>query len=89
MESAVVSVLDSLIKSEEVKGVLIADEHGLCLGAKGIVNPNSAGFISAIATHAKSLHDDPNIQAPIIKIETEKLTILIQNNGNYTLAVFK
>jgi predicted regulator of Ras-like GTPase activity (Roadblock/LC7/MglB family) len=32
MESAVISVLDSLLNSEGVKGVLIADEHGLCLG---------------------------------------------------------
>jgi hypothetical protein len=59
------------------------------LQAKGIANPNSAGFISAIATHARSLHDDPNIQVPIIKIETEKSTILIRNDGNHTLAVFK
>ncbi|CAG8493579.1 9788_t:CDS:2 [Funneliformis caledonium] len=62
MESAVLSFLDSLIGSEGVKGALIADEHGLCLG----------GFISAIATYAKSLHDDPNVQVPTIKIETDK-----------------
>ncbi|CAG8509011.1 2178_t:CDS:2 [Funneliformis mosseae] len=72
MESAVLSFLDSLIGSEGVKGALIADEHGLCLGVKGIANSNSAGFISAIATYAKSLHDDPNVQVPTIKIETDK-----------------
>ncbi|CAJ0841738.1 14965_t:CDS:2 [Entrophospora sp. SA101] len=32
MESSIVSVLDSLINTDGVKGVLVTDKHGLCLG---------------------------------------------------------
>ncbi|CAG8570229.1 13352_t:CDS:2 [Dentiscutata heterogama] len=71
MESAIDTVLESLIKTEGVKGVLVADAHGLCIGARGIANPNCAGFVTAIATHAKALSDDPNSQAPTTKIEAD------------------
>ncbi|CAG8455991.1 271_t:CDS:2 [Diversispora eburnea] len=70
METAVISVLESLIKTDGVKGVLIADEHGLCLGALGTANPNCSGIIREIATHAKSLNEDSNSQQLFtIKIE--------------------
>ncbi|CAG8726616.1 13507_t:CDS:2, partial [Racocetra persica] len=59
------------IKTEGVKGVLVADAHGLCIGARGTANPNCAGFVTAIATHAKALNDDSNSQAPTTKIEAD------------------
>ncbi|KAF9970678.1 hypothetical protein BGZ73_006573 [Actinomortierella ambigua] len=42
-------------ETEGVAGVLIADEHGLCLGARGTAKASSAGFVSSIAAHAKEL----------------------------------
>ncbi|CAG8547126.1 16675_t:CDS:10 [Acaulospora morrowiae] len=90
MEDGISSVLESLIKSDGVKGVLIADEHGLCLGARGTAKNHCSGIITAIATHAKTLQDDPASKSPIIKIEVDNSTILIINDdGNRTLAVFK
>ncbi|CAJ0744942.1 9533_t:CDS:2 [Entrophospora sp. SA101] len=41
MESSIVSVLDSLINTDGVKGVLVTDKHGLCLGGSNEVDPNN------------------------------------------------
>nr|CAG8454483.1 101_t:CDS:2 [Entrophospora candida] len=54
MESSIVSVLDSLINTDGVKGVLVTDKHGLCLGVRGIANSVCSGFISSIAKYAKN-----------------------------------
>ncbi|KAF9130378.1 hypothetical protein BGW39_003127 [Mortierella sp. 14UC] len=55
METGINNILNKLTDSEGVLGVLIADEHGLCLGARGIAKASSAGFIASIAAHAKEL----------------------------------
>ncbi|KAG0084345.1 hypothetical protein BGZ93_001275 [Podila epicladia] len=55
METGINNILAKLTESEGVVGVLIADEHGLCLGARGIAKASSAGFIASIAAHAKEL----------------------------------
>ncbi|KAF9354697.1 MAG: hypothetical protein J3Q66DRAFT_401270 [Benniella sp.] len=55
METGINNILNKLTESEGVIGVLIADEHGLCLGARGIAKASSAGFIASIAAHAKEL----------------------------------
>ncbi|KAF9428062.1 hypothetical protein BGZ94_003464 [Podila epigama] len=57
METGINNILTKLAESEGVVGVLIADEHGLCLGARGIAKASSAGFIASIASHAKDIAD--------------------------------
>ncbi|KAF9897038.1 hypothetical protein BX616_006305, partial [Lobosporangium transversale] len=59
-------------ESEGVIGVLIADEHGLCLGVRGIAKASSAGFIASIAAHAKELTElrtGGNEDTPTISVE--------------------
>ncbi|CAG8458704.1 13588_t:CDS:2 [Ambispora leptoticha] len=62
MEDKIETVLDELNKAEGVKGVLVADKHGLCLGTRGIAKPSSAGFVAAVASNARELyqHDEQN-----------------------------
>ncbi|KAG9296160.1 hypothetical protein G9A89_014752 [Geosiphon pyriformis] len=56
MEDKIEILIEKLYKTDGVKGVLIADQNGLCLGARGIGHASSAGFITAIASNAKSLY---------------------------------
>ncbi|CAG8433831.1 9594_t:CDS:2 [Ambispora gerdemannii] len=68
MEDKIETVIDELNKAEGVKGVLVADKHGLCLGARGIANPSSAGFVAAVASNARELyqHDEQNRRQGLI-----------------------
>ncbi|KAG0195980.1 hypothetical protein BGX28_000292, partial [Mortierella sp. GBA30] len=74
METGINNVLNKLTESEGVLGVLIADEHGLCLGARGVAKASSAGFIASIAAHAKELTElkggsDPKADTPTVSVE--------------------
>ncbi|RUS26711.1 hypothetical protein BC938DRAFT_484224 [Jimgerdemannia flammicorona] len=122
MESALEAILDKLASPDDVQGVLIADEHGLCLGgvlpeapsnrfrhspsapshpnyftphhtARGVAKPASAGSVASIALHARDLtsspRDDDKFQYPTVCVETTNSTIIIRNEGAYTLAIFK
>ncbi|OAQ24395.1 hypothetical protein K457DRAFT_141996 [Linnemannia elongata AG-77] len=94
METGINNILNKLTDSEGVLGVLIADEHGLCLGARGIAKASSAGFIASIAAHAKELTElkgdaVSKDDTPTISVEYGNNTILIRSEGNHTLAIWK
>ncbi|KAI7827183.1 hypothetical protein BC939DRAFT_445995 [Gamsiella multidivaricata] len=94
METGINNILSKLTESEGVIGVLIADEHGLCLGARGIAKASSAGFIASIAAHARELTElkapsDLKEDTPTISVDYGNSTILIRSEGNHTLAVWK
>ncbi|KAF9275874.1 hypothetical protein BGZ68_010454 [Mortierella alpina] len=94
METGINNVLNKLTESDGVLGVLIADEHGLCLGARGIAKASSAGFIASIAAHAKELTElkdgsGAKAETPTVSVEYGNCTILIRSEGNHTLAVWK
>ncbi|KAF9431445.1 Ragulator complex protein lamtor5 [Entomortierella beljakovae] len=94
METGINNILNKLTETEGVVGVLIADEHGLCLGARGIAKASSAGFIASIAAHAKELTElktggDLKDDTPTISVDYGSSTILIRSEGNHTLAVWK
>ncbi|KAG0227351.1 hypothetical protein BGW42_002993 [Actinomortierella wolfii] len=79
-------------ETEGVTGVLIADEHGLCLGARGTAKASSAGFVSSIAAHAMELlqakrgdlSGDVPVDPPTVSVEFGN-----RSEGNHTLAVWK
>ncbi|RCH83307.1 hypothetical protein CU098_008438, partial [Rhizopus stolonifer] len=75
---------------EGVKGVLVTDEKGFCLGVRGIASPESSAFITAIANAANNLEEslDDKVEYPFINIEYENNRIVIRNEGMFTLAVF-
>ncbi|CAO3702120.1 unnamed protein product [Rhizopus stolonifer] len=69
MELELISTLDALYSKEGIKGVLIADEKGFCLGA----SPNSAAFITAAANAADHLggSSEDKSECPTINLEYE------------------
>ncbi|KAF8964449.1 hypothetical protein BGZ46_000788 [Entomortierella lignicola] len=74
METGINNILNKLTETDGVIGVLIADEHGLCLGARGIAKASSAGFIASIAAHAKELTElkagaDLKDETPTISVD--------------------
>ncbi|KAF9282764.1 hypothetical protein BGZ88_010855 [Linnemannia elongata] len=89
METGINNILNKLTDSEGVLGVLIADEHGLCLGARGIAKASSAGFIASIAAHAKELTELKG--DAVSKDDTPTISVEYGNKseGNHTLAVWK
>ncbi|KAM3586083.1 hypothetical protein VKS41_002613 [Umbelopsis sp. WA50703] len=93
MEASFNQVLDQISDQEGVKGVLLVDESGLCLGARGIAKSAGAGFIASIAHSARGLGDVSEIedksQYPTVSIELDSMKIIVRNEGSFTIAVFQ
>jgi len=69
-----------------VTGALIADAHGLCIGAKGNAASKSSGFYKAMIDRGKLLFDG---ELPQIIIETESQNIFVHNQDNLTIVIHK
>eukprot|EP01099_Mayorella_cantabrigiensis_P008728 TRINITY_DN82_c0_g1_i1.p1 TRINITY_DN82_c0_g1~~TRINITY_DN82_c0_g1_i1.p1 ORF type:complete len:105 (-),score=32.73 TRINITY_DN82_c0_g1_i1:66-344(-) len=73
-----------------VKGVLCADSLGLCIKESGFAASRSSGFVTAISTLAQKLADSDSIYVnPIVTIETDKTTVLIQQHDGIVTAIYK
>ncbi|KAL4227165.1 hypothetical protein ACF0H5_015138 [Mactra antiquata] len=79
--------LDDTFRVPGVAGVICADEHGFCLGAKGVANRESSGHIANIADSASKLN--PSLPNPVISIEGEGGSILIKKEDNITMGIYK
>ncbi|KAI9274351.1 hypothetical protein BDA99DRAFT_497244 [Phascolomyces articulosus] len=93
MDQELNSTLDQIASKEDVKGVLLADEMGLCLGARGIAKSDAAANAAAIARTARelalpSLEDQDKSQYPTITLAFEHSKVVIRNEGSFTLAIF-
>ncbi|KAG8226243.1 hypothetical protein J437_LFUL006345 [Ladona fulva] len=69
MEESLDKCLEEIHQLPNVIGVLYADKHGLCLGAKGSASNQSAGVITAIADQAAKL--EPNSKPPVVVLESD------------------
>ncbi|CRL01701.1 CLUMA_CG014917, isoform A [Clunio marinus] len=87
MEAKLESVLDNMMQNENTIGAVITDSHGLCYGTRGNSSGNSSGLISAIADQAAKIH--PNIDAPVVILESADKSVSISKHGFYTGAVYK
>ncbi|KAI8992398.1 hypothetical protein BDB01DRAFT_778343 [Pilobolus umbonatus] len=90
MESELISTLNNISSKEGVKGVLVSDETGLCLGVRGIARPESAAFITSIAKMASNIQrvEADKLEYPTINLEYENNQVIIRNEGTFTLAIF-
>ncbi|KAI8083326.1 uncharacterized protein B0P05DRAFT_536922 [Gilbertella persicaria] len=90
METELINTLDSISNKEGVRGVLVADEKGLCLGVRGIAQSESAAFITSIANAARHLDmaQEDKVECPTINLEYENNKVVIRNEGTFTLAIF-
>ncbi|KND01733.1 uncharacterized protein SPPG_03526 [Spizellomyces punctatus DAOM BR117] len=82
-------------QTESVTGILLVDSEGLCLSAKGVAPPLAAGYIASIALRASRLaqHHSSNTEKddslPTVCIESSAMNILIRQDDEMTLAVYK
>ncbi|KAI9478444.1 MAG: hypothetical protein EXX96DRAFT_248395 [Benjaminiella poitrasii] len=90
MDSELISTLNNIASKEGIKGVLVADERGLCLGVRGVAKPELAAFIASIANTARNLDNtqEDKAECHTINIEYENNQIVIRNEGTFTLAIF-
>ncbi|KAI9005842.1 protein HBXIP [Phycomyces nitens] len=92
MDAELMATLDSIANKDGVKGVLLADDTGLCLGARGIAKPAASAFVASIANTALELSErgetEDKSQYPTIHLEYEHHKLIIRNEGAFTLAIF-
>ncbi|XP_052868031.1 uncharacterized protein LOC128273990 [Anopheles cruzii] len=86
MEQQVETILEKVMEVPGNVGCLLANNQGLCLGAKGNASEHSAGLIVAISNLASQL--DPKCSAPVVSLESSDRICLIHKHG-ITGAIFK
>ncbi|KAL1457102.1 hypothetical protein WDU94_001765 [Cyamophila willieti] len=87
METSISNFVQEIVSTNEGVGLLLVDNHGLCLSKGGDVDSKSSGLISAIAQHVAKL--EPNLGPPVICISGDQGKILIKQGSNVTTAIFK
>ncbi|KAK4874809.1 hypothetical protein RN001_014169 [Aquatica leii] len=87
MEKQLDRVMDDVLSNPGVIGCVFADHQGLCLGAKGKASTDSAGIIGAITDQAAKL--EPQHKSPVIVLENDTRTCIIQRSGTITGAIYK
>ncbi|CAO3612390.1 unnamed protein product [Cunninghamella blakesleeana] len=92
MDTNFSNTLHSIANKEGVKGVLIADEMGLCLGVRGIAKPENAPFITSIANASRSLQEqhalENKAEYPTVTVDYDNMKIAIKPGGSFTVAIF-
>lgn len=86
MEKNLHKALDDILAKPGVTGVLCADENGLCLASKGVIDSSSSGSLVHLMQLASKL--EPS-RSPILRLESEAKDILVQSDGGLTLAVVR
>lgn len=61
------------MKDPATIGCLFANRQGLCIEAKGIANPQSAGILVALSEQAAKL--DPNCNPPTVILEYDDMLV--------------
>ncbi|ORY94160.1 hypothetical protein BCR43DRAFT_495973 [Syncephalastrum racemosum] len=92
MDERLTATLDSIANTEGVKGVLLADANGLCLGTRGMAKAEGAAYISSIVKHARALAPadiQERSQYPTVQLDYENTKVILRNEGSFTLAIFK
>jgi len=75
-----------------VVGAVVVDSNGLVIASKGSVPIKTAGFFRSIATRAKELYTQPSAGSddfPLVSVETDSHTVLIQSHANASFVLFK
>lgn len=81
---------DDSVTQEGLIGFQCADAHGLCISSSTpALSSEATGYISSLAHRAKALDLTNSGEFPVISIETDQYSVLIQKQGNLTLAAYK
>ncbi|KAL0482904.1 ragulator complex protein LAMTOR5 [Acrasis kona] len=74
----------------DIIGLICADSNGLCIKKQGEdVSSSDAGYLASIARRAQILSSAQDSRPPVILIEGEKKQILVQNQGQLTVGIYK
>ncbi|XP_053310306.1 ragulator complex protein LAMTOR5 [Spea bombifrons] len=88
MEAALEQHLEDTMKHPSIVGVLCTDSQGLNLGCRGSLSDEHAGVISVLPLQAAKLTLDPT-DVPVVCLESDSGTIMIQKHDRLTVAVHK
>ncbi|KAH8397960.1 hypothetical protein KR222_007462, partial [Zaprionus bogoriensis] len=81
-------VIACSVLQQDTVGALLANRQGLCLGAKGDINPNVSGIATAISEQVAKLEPQSNIPATICLYSGNKRCV-IQKDGEITGIIYK
>ncbi|XP_030564380.1 uncharacterized protein LOC115765124 [Drosophila novamexicana] len=88
MEQQLEKVLSEIVTQQDTVGVLLANRQGLCLGAKGNINPNVSGIGMAISEQVAKLEPNSTVPATVCLYSGNK-RCLIQKDGEITGIIYK
>ncbi|XP_023711324.1 uncharacterized protein LOC111866523 [Cryptotermes secundus] len=88
MERSLHKCLDDVSQVASVKGCLVADEQGLCLGVRGKISPQTSGMITALSQQA-GLLEPGSIKQPVLILENDFRQCYIHGNGKIVTAIQK
>jgi len=94
LDQEIVLSLQKLFSDSSLLGALISDEKGLCLSARGKLNPLCSGFVASLVSNARVLGSISSNEAnrseePIICIETNSSNIFIRGDEKMSFAFYK
>ncbi|XP_017156262.1 uncharacterized protein LOC108164844 [Drosophila miranda] len=94
METQLEKVLSDIVTQPDTVGALLANRQGLCLGAKGDINPNVSGIGMAISDQVAGLEPrnavaQPEARHPTICLYSGNRRCVIQRNGEITGVIYK
>ncbi|EDV95268.1 ragulator complex protein LAMTOR5 homolog [Drosophila grimshawi] len=88
MEEQLEKVLSEIVTQHDTVGALLANRQGLCLGAKGNINPNVSGIGMAISEQVAKLEPNNTVPATICLYSGNKRCV-IQKDGEITGIIYK
>ncbi|XP_034118809.1 uncharacterized protein LOC133848672 [Drosophila sulfurigaster albostrigata] len=88
MEQQLEKVLNEIVTQQDTVGALLANRQGLCLGAKGNINPNVSGIGMAISEQVAKLEPNSSVPATICLYSGSKRCV-IQKDGEITGIIYK
>ncbi|KAM9319513.1 ragulator complex protein LAMTOR5 [Gastrophryne carolinensis] len=88
MEAALEQHLEDTMKNPSIVGVLCTDSQGMTLGCCGSLSDEHAGVISILPQLASKLTSDPT-DIPVVCLESDSGTIMIQKHDRLTVAIHK
>ncbi|XP_077323484.1 ragulator complex protein LAMTOR5 isoform X2 [Lithobates pipiens] len=88
MEAALEQHLEDTMKNPSIVGVICTDSQGLNLGCCGSLSDGHAGIISILPQLAAKLTAD-HTDVPVVCLESDSGTIMIQKHDQLTVAVHK
>ncbi|XP_012222986.1 ragulator complex protein LAMTOR5 [Linepithema humile] len=87
MEQNLEQILDDVHNVDNVEGCILADNNGLCLGAKGYASSDSAGLITAVMDLVVKL--EPKSEIPIVSLQNDNRQCIIHRKEAVVAAIYK